>query len=75
MELTVEAPDRAESVPPSNRGEVMGQAIGESLPFAVGVAISPIPIIAVILMLLSRRAVQQHRIRARLASRDRRGHC
>jgi hypothetical protein len=34
----------------------MGQAIGESLPFAVGVAISPIPIIAVILMLLSRRA-------------------
>ncbi len=34
----------------------MGQAIGESLPFAIGVAISPIPIIAVILMLLSKRA-------------------
>jgi hypothetical protein len=34
----------------------MGQAIGESLPFAVAVAISPIPIIAVILMLLSPRA-------------------
>jgi hypothetical protein len=34
----------------------MGQAIGESLPFAVGVAISPIPIIAIILMLLSARA-------------------
>jgi threonine/homoserine/homoserine lactone efflux protein len=34
----------------------MGQAIGEFLPFAVGVAISPIPIIAVILMLFSDRA-------------------
>ncbi|HEY6624060.1 MAG TPA: GAP family protein [Acidimicrobiales bacterium] len=34
----------------------MGQAIGESLPFAIGVAISPIPIIAVVLMLLSKRA-------------------
>ena len=32
------------------------QAIGEVLPAAVGVAISPIPIIAVILMLFSRRA-------------------
>ena len=34
----------------------MGQAIGDVLPFAVGVAISPIPIIAIILMLLSSRA-------------------
>jgi hypothetical protein len=34
----------------------MGQAIGEVLPFAIGVAISPIPIIAIILMLLSARA-------------------
>ncbi len=34
----------------------MGQAIGEALPFAVGVAISPVPIIAIILMLLSVRA-------------------
>jgi len=34
----------------------MGQAIGECLPLAVGVAISPIPIIAVILMLFSKRA-------------------
>lgn len=33
----------------------MGQVIGDLLPLAVGVAISPIPIIAVILMLLSRR--------------------
>jgi hypothetical protein len=32
------------------------QAIGEVLPLAVGVAVSPIPIIAVILMLFSRRA-------------------
>ncbi len=34
----------------------MGQAIGEILPFAIGVAISPVPIIAIILMLLSARA-------------------
>lgn len=34
----------------------MGQAIGEMLPFAIGVAISPVPIIAIILMLLSARA-------------------
>jgi cytochrome c biogenesis protein CcdA len=34
----------------------MGQAIGDILPYAVGVAISPIPIVAVILMLFSNRA-------------------
>lgn len=34
----------------------MGQAIGDALPFAVGVAISPVPVIAIILMLLSARA-------------------
>lgn len=34
----------------------MGQAIGEVLPMAVGVAISPVPIIAVILMLFTDRA-------------------
>ena len=34
----------------------MGEAIGAVLPLAVGVALSPIPIIAVILMLVSRRA-------------------
>jgi hypothetical protein len=34
----------------------VGQAIGDSLPLALGVAISPIPIIAIILMLLSKRA-------------------
>jgi threonine/homoserine/homoserine lactone efflux protein len=34
----------------------MGQGISEVLPFAIGVAISPIPIIAVILMLFSNRA-------------------
>jgi threonine/homoserine/homoserine lactone efflux protein len=33
----------------------MGQAIGDFLPAAVGIAISPIPIIAVILMLVSAR--------------------
>src|SRR4051794_33065468 len=34
----------------------VGQVIGDLLPFAVGVAISPIPIIAVILMLLAPKA-------------------
>ena len=34
----------------------MGEAIGESLPLAVGVALSPVPIIAVILMLVTPRA-------------------
>jgi len=34
----------------------MGQAIGGSLPLAVGIALSPIPIIAVVLMLTSERA-------------------
>jgi hypothetical protein len=29
----------------------MGQAIGEILPLAIGVALSPIPIIAIVLML------------------------
>jgi Kef-type K+ transport system membrane component KefB len=34
----------------------MGQAIGGSLPLAVGVALSPLPIIAVVLMLTTERA-------------------
>ena len=34
----------------------MGQAIGGSLPLAVGIAISPVPIIAVVLILTSQRA-------------------
>jgi hypothetical protein len=34
----------------------MGQAIGEILPLAIGVALSPIPIIAVVLMLVTERA-------------------
>jgi len=34
----------------------MGQGIGEVLTFAIGAAISPVPIIAVILMLFSQRA-------------------
>lgn len=34
----------------------MGQAIGGSLPMAIGVALSPIPIIAVVLMLTTERA-------------------
>jgi hypothetical protein len=34
----------------------MGQAIGETIPFAIGIAVSPIPIIAVILMLITPKA-------------------
>jgi hypothetical protein len=34
----------------------VGNAIGQVLPLAVGVALSPIPIIAVVLMLMSERA-------------------
>jgi hypothetical protein len=34
----------------------LGTAIGQTLSMAVGVAISPVPIIAVILMLVTRRA-------------------
>ena len=34
----------------------MGQAIGGALPLAIGVALSPVPIIAVVLMLTTRRA-------------------
>ncbi len=34
----------------------MGSAVGEILPLGIGVAISPFPIVAVILMLLTRRA-------------------
>jgi hypothetical protein len=34
----------------------MGEAIGQMLPFAVGVAVSPMPIVAVVLMLVTRRA-------------------
>lgn len=34
----------------------MGAAIGQALPLAVGVALSPVPIITVVLMLMSQRA-------------------
>jgi len=34
----------------------MGEAIGQSLPLAIGVALSPVPIIAVVLMLTTPRA-------------------
>ncbi len=34
----------------------MGQAIGGSLPLAIGIALSPVPIIAVVLMLTARKA-------------------
>jgi threonine/homoserine/homoserine lactone efflux protein len=34
----------------------MGAVVGDLLPLAIGIAISPVPIIAVILMLLSRKA-------------------
>jgi hypothetical protein len=34
----------------------MGEAIGQLLPFAVGVALSPTPIVAMILMLITPKA-------------------
>jgi Kef-type K+ transport system membrane component KefB len=34
----------------------MGEAIGQVLPLAVGVALSPMPIVAVVLMLVTRQA-------------------
>lgn len=34
----------------------MGKAIGQLMPFAVGVAVSPMPIVAVVLMLVTRQA-------------------
>jgi hypothetical protein len=37
-------------------GRRMGEAIGQSLPLAVGVALSPIPIVAVVVLLTSSRA-------------------
>jgi hypothetical protein len=39
-----------------NKELSMGSVIGELLPLAIGIAVSPIPIIAAILMLLSKRA-------------------
>src|SRR5215211_1187936 len=48
----------------------MGEAIGQSLPLAIGVALSPVPIIAVVLMLTTPRAPRQWaRVRPRLAGR------
>jgi threonine/homoserine/homoserine lactone efflux protein len=41
---------------PPGRGGDIGQGISEVLTFAIGVAISPVPIMAVILMLFSQRA-------------------
>src|SRR5262249_32274656 len=38
------------------RSAPMGQGISEVLPFAIGIAISPIPIIAIVLILFSNRA-------------------
>lgn len=42
--------------PAALKGWIMGEAIGQSLPLAVGVALSPVPIIAVVLMLTTSRA-------------------
>src|SRR3954469_5578425 len=42
--------------PARERRSSMGQVIGDLLPLALGVAISPVPIIAVILMLLAPKA-------------------
>ena len=34
----------------------MGEAIGQLLPFAVGVAVSPMPVVAMVLMLMTPQA-------------------
>ena len=34
----------------------MGEAIGQMLPFAFGVALSPMPIVAIVLMLITPKA-------------------
>jgi threonine/homoserine/homoserine lactone efflux protein len=47
----------------------MGQAIGQILPLAVGVAISPVPIIAVVLMLVTPQA----RVNVAMAAKQWRG--
>ena len=54
-------PARFQAGPPAPRCSIRarrshGEGIGEVLTFAIGVAISPVPIIAVILMLFSQRA-------------------
>jgi hypothetical protein len=50
-------PTVAEHQRATNRGAaVVGQAIGQILPIAVGVALSPVPIVAVVLMLVTPRA-------------------
>ena len=50
------AKERHPSVDREREEVGMGSVIGDLLPLAVGVAVSPIPIIAAILMSLSKRA-------------------
>src|SRR4051812_115479 len=50
-------------------GRPMREAIGQMLPAAGGGAISPMPIVAVVLMLVSRRAVRTAGLRGRLDRR------
>jgi threonine/homoserine/homoserine lactone efflux protein len=54
--MTSSASDATVLPSETNRRYPVGQVIGDLLPLAVGVAISPIPIIAVILMLLAPKA-------------------
>jgi threonine/homoserine/homoserine lactone efflux protein len=42
--------------PSRGRLRAMGEAIGALLPFAVGVAVSPMPVVAMVLMLITPRA-------------------
>ena len=63
------APQHDDLGRPRDRGR-MGQAIGDLLPSAVGVALGPLPIIAVILMLGAPKArVQRPGVRRRLGAR------
>lgn len=48
--------ERCGSTEPGTRGEHVKQVIGELLPLALGIAISPIPVIAIILVLITPKA-------------------
>ncbi len=52
----------------------MGKAIGDSLPMAIGIALSPVPIVAVVVMLTLRRGRAGRQLaesgRVRLPERD-----
>src|SRR5688572_20394190 len=52
----ISRPRYSPATPSTEKERTLGQAIGDLLPSAVGVALSPIPIIAVILILATPKA-------------------